>query len=125
MQPRLIVAALIASLAQRSRAVLHNVTVYRMTPKNLPGIADRDTGNAAGDVFFTIYEAMLPAYCPVNPHDSICTNGVLSNVSRNVYRSSTIEFDTALIGVYSGCNPEVNGSFACEGEFIVYFIFMK
>jgi hypothetical protein len=27
--------------------------------------SDRDTGDAAGDIFFTLYEAILPVYCPV------------------------------------------------------------
>jgi hypothetical protein len=40
-----------------------NMTVYRVTPVTDTGlIADRDTGDAAGDIFFTLYEAILPVY---------------------------------------------------------------
>jgi hypothetical protein len=101
---------------------LTSVIVYRMTPSTIPGLADRDSGDAAGDIFFTLYEAMLPAYCPQNPLDSICTNSVLSNVSRNVYLQSVIEFDPQHLGVYNGCNPECTGSncsFVCNPYWVV------
>ena len=71
-----------------------NMTVYRVTPANDTGvIADRDTGDDAGDVFFTMYEAILPIYCPENPRDSICDNYVLDNEQHNVYRQVVVEVD--------------------------------
>jgi hypothetical protein len=97
------------------RRPTRNITVYRVTPTNLTGVADRDTGDDAGDVFFSLYEAILPVYCPQNPLDSICniTSGVLGNTSRNVYRQSVLEVDESF-GVYSGCNPQADGSVECD-----------
>ena len=64
-----------------------NITVYRVTPVNLTGIADRNTGDAAGDIFFTLYVAIAPVYCRTNPLDSICniTQSVLGDEHINVY----------------------------------------
>ena len=39
-----------------------NMTVYRVTPVNLTGVADRNTGDDGGDVFFTLYLSILPVY---------------------------------------------------------------
>lgn len=94
---------------------LENLTVYRVTPVNLTGIADRNSGDAAGDVFFTLYEAILPVYCPQNPMDSICniTSTVLGDTNRNVYRQSIIEVD-ANYGIYNGCDPQSDYSVQCH-----------
>ena len=79
------------------RRATKNMTLYRVTPTNLTGVADRNTGDAAGDVFFTLYEAILPVYCPQNPLDSICniTSSVLGDTQRNVYRQSIVEVDAS------------------------------
>jgi hypothetical protein len=91
-----------------------NMTVYRVTPANDTGvISDRDTGDDGGDVFFTMYEAILPIYCPENPRDSICDNYVLANEQHNVYRQVKVEVDPNF-GAYSGCNPQPDGSFDCH-----------
>ena len=42
-----------------------NITVYRVTPVNLTGIADRNTGDDGGDVFFTLYVDTLSDGAPV------------------------------------------------------------
>ena len=102
-----------ALLVAASTSKLANLTVCRLTPTDFPGIADRDTGDAAGDIFFTLYEAILPVYCPQNPGDSICTFTLFNNTNRNVYRQSVIEVDTNY-GVYNGCNPQPNRTFICE-----------
>jgi len=37
-------------------SVVRNTTVYRITPRNYSGITNLDTGDAAGDAFFGLYE---------------------------------------------------------------------
>ena len=39
-----------------SSASTVNLTLYRITPRNYTGITDLDTGDAAGDAFFGLYE---------------------------------------------------------------------
>ena len=36
-----------------------NMTVYRITPRNYTGLANMDSGDAAGDVYFGLYEVCL------------------------------------------------------------------
>ena len=40
-----------------------NLTVYRITPRNYTGVSNLDTGDAAGDAFFGLYEKSAPVVC--------------------------------------------------------------
>ena len=53
-----------------SSASTVNLTLYRITPRNYTGIADLDTGDAAGDAYFGLYEKSAPVVCRgiIDPH---------------------------------------------------------
>ena len=101
----------IATLADDTRRV--NFTSYRVTPRLITGLVDHDTGDAAGDVYFALYQLTFPLYCLKMPRDSVCHTKVLANTSDNVYRQSIVEADSRF-GVYNGCDPQNNGSFICH-----------
>jgi hypothetical protein len=45
-----------------------NLTVYRITPRNYTGLTNFDSGDAAGDAYFGLYEFALPVICdPASP----------------------------------------------------------
>ena len=39
-----------------------NLTVYRVTPHNYSGLANMNSGDAAGDAYFALYELTFPLY---------------------------------------------------------------
>ena len=90
-----------------------NFTSYRVTPQRITGLVDHDTGDAAGDVYFALYQLTFPLYCIEMPRDSVCHTAVLANTTDNVYRQSVVEADSRF-GVYNGCDPQNNGSFICR-----------
>lgn len=97
-------------------APTRNLTVYRITPKNYTGITNMDTGDAAGDTFFGLYELTFPMLCS-NPRfqRSIgCINEpILSIPGFNVYKKFIVEAD-ARFGEYAQCNPNPDtGQFFC------------
>jgi hypothetical protein len=91
-----------------------------MTPRNVSGIANKDTGNDAGDLFFTLLSATKASECskPDPPPWAGCfLNG------DNVFIKSKVSVDGNW-GIYQECNPskialpaeeENSGSFACCG----------
>ena len=94
--------------------------LIRMTPRNVSGIANKDTGDDAGDLFFTLVSATKPAECakPNPPPWAGCfLNG------DNVFLKYSVQVD-GLWGIYQECNPAKaplpstqsnSGSFACCG----------
>ena len=98
-----------------TQTALTNLTLYRLTPTNITGLEDKDTGDAAGDIYFQLYELTFPLYCQQNPHDSSCQNSVFDDINNDVYRQSVVEIDSSHYGVYNGCDPQPNGSsFRCR-----------
>ena len=98
-----------------------NLTLYRITPLTMPGVANMDTADAAGDVAFGLSQLLLPFICsnPMMEHTFVwCQNRKWltnsSDASRlMVYRRFTVEARLPL-GIYSRCNPDPNtGVFAC------------
>eukprot|EP00462_Mataza_sp_D1_P006390 CAMPEP_0175124088 /NCGR_PEP_ID=MMETSP0087-20121206/2590_1 /TAXON_ID=136419 /ORGANISM="Unknown Unknown, Strain D1" /LENGTH=307 /DNA_ID=CAMNT_0016405823 /DNA_START=30 /DNA_END=957 /DNA_ORIENTATION=+ len=93
-----------------------NMTVYRVTPRNYTGLTNLDTGDAAGDAFFGLYEMSAPVICegPGADQNLLCRNEpILQIPGFNVYTSSVIEIDPRF-GDYSECNPNPNtGVFNC------------
>lgn len=76
-----------------------------------------NSGDAAGDVYFGLYEFALPVICDPKYNDSRVLNckntPILSIPEFNVYTASTVEIDTRM-GQYAGCNPNANnGTFQC------------
>ena len=41
-----------------------------MTPWNLTDLGNKDTGDAAGDIAFTLMERAMPMFCRHNPDNS-------------------------------------------------------
>jgi hypothetical protein len=85
-----------------------NLSLYRVTPQEITGgIANLNTGDAAGDTYFALYEIMFPLYCREMPEDSSCNvsdQGVLNVPNNNVYERSTAIVDPRY-GAYAGCMP--------------------
>jgi len=105
-----------AILPTHSRSTT-NLTVYRVTPKNITGdVMDKNTGDSGGDLYFSIYEMIFPLYCLEDPGDSSCTARKTLNIpNNNVFERSTLEVDT-LYGVYNGCVPSKDNvsQFVCQ-----------
>ena len=91
-----------------------NLTVYRITPRNYTGLTNMDSGDAAGDVYFGLYEFALPIICADQPDLVNCENiPIISIPGFNVYAKTTIEVDTRF-AIYKGCNPNAStGIFSC------------
>ena len=92
-----------------SSASTVNLTLYRITPRNYTGIADLDTGDAAGDAFFGMYEKSAPVKCrdwdPRLGSSALCENSpILQIPGFNVYTATKVEAD-ARMGDYAQCQP--------------------
>ena len=101
-------------------AAIKNVTIYRVTPRNYTGVTDLDTGDAAGDAVFGMYEVAAPVVCsaPASGVHTICKNQpVLGIPGFNIYIAVTVEMDTRL-GAYAECNPNGDSPprFECQSE---------
>jgi hypothetical protein len=72
------------------------LTVYRLTPTNITDLVNKDTGDAAGDAFFTLDEYDLPMRC-INGSGTEA-RGCFLDV-RDIY----IEFEVAVDGKYGPC----------------------
>lgn len=83
-------------------------TVYRITPRNYTGTTDLDTGDAAGDAFFGLYELQAPIDCTGKASRNsglLCKNEpILQIPGFNVYEQFQIEIDQRT-GDYAECNP--------------------
>lgn len=90
--------------------------MYRITPRNYTGLDNLDTGDAAGDAYFGLYELSTALLC--KPGEGAfgvaCTNkGILQIPGFNVYTEFVVEADSRM-GPYAECNPDPNtGIFAC------------
>ena len=111
-------AFLLAGAAAAAPTMTKNITVYRITPRNYTGLTNFDTGDAAGDAFFGIYELQAPLVCSGDPHAAdynlLCRNEpILQIPGFNVYTRTILETD-ARLGDYSQCNPDPqSGIFTC------------
>lgn len=99
------------------------LTLIRMTPRNTTGIANKDTGDDSGDLFFTLLSASKPSECdkPNPPPWAGCfLNG------DNIFIRSKVAVD-GKYGTYQECNPAKvalpsaqanSGSFVCCGTLV-------
>lgn len=91
------------------------LTLYRLTPRNITDLVNKDTGNAEGDAFFTLDEYDLPMRCS----HGVSTNarGCFLDVD-DVYMAFEVQVD-GLYGPYGHCNPphdnSLVGNFSCRG----------
>eukprot|EP00911_Craspedida_sp_UC1_P001778 UC1_evm3s1355 len=98
-----------------------NLTLVRMTPRHIRGLANKDTGDDAGDLFFSLLSAEKPSEC-IKPNPPPWAGCFLDG--DNVYVRSRVEVDGNW-GIYQECNPASaplppkqanSGSFACCGQ---------
>ena len=113
-----VTAVALLSVLDATDAGVHNITVYRITPRNYTGLTDLDTGDAAGDAFFGLYEKAAPALCRDESQASslLCNNDALLQIPGfNVYLKVIVEADDRF-GEYSKCNPSQTPphNFYCE-----------
>ena len=76
-----------------------NITLYRLTPKNVTGIQNKDTGDAPGDISFLLSRKNLTQECALDPKGWGCFLD-----GDNLYGKFTVEFD-GNYGPYFECNP--------------------
>ena len=76
-----------------------NVTLYRITPKNVTGIQNKNTGDAPGDVSFFLGRKNLTQRCAQSPASFGCFLD-----GNNIYGKFTVEVD-GRYGPYFECNP--------------------
>ncbi len=79
-----------------------NQTLYRLTPQNVRGIANHNTGDVAGDVGFILANRRKALECLNNQTSRGC---FLDNSSANIYGAFDVEID-GQFGPYLQCNPE-------------------
>jgi len=93
-----------------------NLTLYRITPRNYTGIQNLDTGDAAGDAFFGLFELGFPLLCQDKQFSQgpNCKDVPILNIPNfNVYASMVVEVDPRF-GHYAECNPDPDtGEFEC------------
>lgn len=95
------------ALVQGVAAAPLNLTVFRITPRNYTGLSNLDTGDAAGDAFFGLYEKSAPLACrdAGSQNNLLCSNDPLLQIPGfNVYIKVVMEVDDRF-GDYSECNP--------------------
>ena len=92
-----------------------NLTLFRLTPTNITDLVNKDTGDAEGDLFFTLAEYDLPLRC-ING-SSTNARGCFLFVS-DIYIQFSVEVD-GKYGPYGHCNPphqnSLLGNFSCSG----------
>ena len=76
-----------------------NITLYRITPKNVTGIQNKNTGDAPGDVSFFLGRKKLTQRCAQSPASFGCFLD-----GNNIYGKFTVEVD-GRYGPYFECNP--------------------
>ena len=65
-----------------------NLTIYRLTPRNVTDLVDHDTGDPPGDIGFFLSEKSLHAECLRDPNNIACFLA-----GDNVYGSWIVEVD--------------------------------
>lgn len=82
-----------------------NITVFGLRPYNLPDLNDKDTADAAGDVYFWLTDKILMPYtCREDPRFPLCKSSQIVKHDQ-VYEQSVLEVDSGSIGKYALCNP--------------------
>ena len=80
-------------------AGVQNLSLVRLTPFNITDLACKNTGDAAGDVFFTLDRIALAEQCRNEPDNPRCFLD-----GSDVYIDFTVEVD-GKFGPYQRCNP--------------------
>lgn len=80
---------------------LQNITIYRITPTNVTGVQNKDTGDPQGDIGFYFTSKMKDADCAKHPEKAGC---FLNHHGSELFGAFRIEFDGGY-GLYQECNP--------------------
>jgi hypothetical protein len=95
------------------------MTVYRVTPIDKEGLANMDSADAAGDVYFGLSQLLLPFACAHGQGNSLwCANRkwLSGGTSWMVYRSFNVDVRLPF-GEYARCNPDQQtGEFRCSSS---------
>lgn len=78
---------------------IKNKTLYRITPPNVTGIKNKDTGDAPGDISFWLSKKNLTQQCARDPTSFGCFLD-----GDNLYGAFVVEMSTEF-GPYFECNP--------------------
>jgi hypothetical protein len=83
-----------------------NTTAYAIRPLALVDITDKDSADAAGDIFFWIKDHVVkPMHCRVEPFWHQCNETSTIDVNM-VYQTFVVEYDREAVGPYASCNPD-------------------
>jgi len=89
--------------------------VTRYTPADVLGLDDKDSADAAGDMYFGLEELITPMHCRTNPNYFKCANGTGRFLYYDdVYIRYRVQFD-GVFGPYSACNPRGYDHWTCDG----------
>lgn len=88
-----------ANAVEHADTSLHNVTLYRLTPYNAPGLDNMNTASPGGDVDFILSRKTIAVDCEQDPKGERC---FLAHA--NVYGRFTVTVDGRW-GPYQFCNP--------------------
>ena len=88
-----------------------NVTLYRLTPTNVTGISNKDTGNAPGDVSFFLGKKNLTQRCAMDPTgwgcfldgDNLCKTVALELAAFQSNSQHSSPLRVAPISVHAHC----------------------
>jgi hypothetical protein len=89
-----------------------NLTLYRMTPINVTDAANKDLGDAPGDIGFFLSRRTLRTECALDPTNQRC---FLAH--QNIYASFDVEVD-GQYGPYLMCNPAARSWGSDTSEFL-------
>lgn len=83
---------------------LQNITFYRLSPKNVTGIRNKNSGDAPGDAYFYIAHGLsLMEACRKHPLSAHC---LAADANNNLYGEYIVEVD-GQFGPYLNCNANV------------------
>ena len=111
--------ALLAAVFLTSSSTLSsspmNLTMYRVTPRSILDFDNKNSGDAAGDLYFRLGDELyLAQLCAVLPDYDKCTTRQWLKPNDDVVIEAIVEMDGDY-GLYQECNPTDNSSaFTCE-----------
>lgn len=98
-----------------------SITAFRMTPKNLTDLVDKDTGGARGDIMFSLYECSLPMHCRRRPGG--CANSSSPTNTHSWLLDSPLVYAVQVVqtsgewGPYMHCDVNLTVPFDPEPHF--------
>lgn len=94
------------------------MTVYAIRPLALVDITDKDSADAAGDIFFWLKDHVIkPMHCRAQPTWQQCNSSATIDVNM-VYQTFVVEYDRTACGAYAACNPDESAPDPSTAPFI-------